>query len=52
MIAYAKHPLSKADRLMLRKDGYKIIDLRFKPETLGEGDKIFPEVKRKKKKSK
>ncbi len=49
MIAYAKHPLSQADKLKLRKDGYKIIDLRFKPNVMGEGDIVFPKPRRKKK---
>jgi len=49
LIAYAKHPLSQVDKARLKKDGYKILDIRFKPETLEKGDKIFPAVKRKKK---
>ena len=43
MIAYAKHPLARGDKLKLREGGYKILDLRFKPRILAEGDKVFPE---------
>jgi len=43
VIAYAKHPLSRGDKLKLREGGYKILDLRFKPRILAKGDKVFPE---------
>ena len=52
MIAYAKHPLSQGDKQKLRADGYKILDYRFKPKILSKGDKVWPEVKRKKKATK
>jgi len=49
LIAYAKHPLAIEDKAKLRADGYKIIDLIFKPTRLNKGDKVFPAVRRKKK---
>ncbi len=51
-VAYAKHPLASEDAQKLRADGYKILDIKFKPDVIGKEDTVFPKppVKRKAKK--
>lgn len=50
-IAYAKHPLKPDDKKKLKADGYKILDVKFKPDEIGSDDIVFPAVKRSRKKS-
>ena len=48
-IAYAEHPISKAQKAALRKEGFdKVLDIRFAPEQLENGDKRFPKKKKEK----
>lgn len=47
-IAYLKHPLSPARKKEFKGKGFKIIDLRFKPEKTANGDHVDkPEAKAK-----
>jgi len=46
--AYCQHPVSKEAKAKLRSDGFKIVDIAYKPKKLEEGDK---EVKHDKKKA-
>lgn len=42
-IAYAEHPISKAQKKALLKEGFnKVLDLRFAPSELADGDKRIP----------
>lgn len=45
-IAYAKHPLAKDDADKLIAEGFKIIDIKFKPDVIGEDDTVFPKPKK------
>lgn len=40
-IAYVKHPVSKEEVNKIRDDGFKVVDLRFKPSSIGKDDKVF-----------
>ena len=52
-IAYAKHPLSAVDKAALVAKGYRIVDVKFKPLVLSDGDiDTTAKPKRKKKKAK
>lgn len=44
-IAYVEHPVSKEEKKKYRKDFDKVIDIRFAPEKLEDGDKKFPKPK-------
>lgn len=46
-IAYVEHPISADEKKKYRKDFDKIIDIKFKPEKLAEGDKVFEKPKAK-----
>ncbi len=48
-IAYVEHPVSKAQKVELKQKGFKILDIRFKPEELEKGDKVFEKPKAEKK---
>jgi len=39
-IAYVEHPVSADEIKSLRADGYKVIDLRFKPEQISKDDTV------------
>lgn len=39
-IAYCEHPLTKEEKNNIRREGFKIVDILFKPEKLADGDKI------------
>lgn len=47
-IAYVEHPISVDEKKKYRKDFDKIIDIKFKPEKLEEGDKCFKKDKEEK----
>lgn len=48
-IAYAEHPISKAQKKALLKEGFdKVVDMRFAPDTLAQGDKRIPKKKKEK----
>lgn len=38
-IAYEKHPVSPERKAELRAEGYKILDIRFKPKAQAKADK-------------
>ena len=45
-IAYVEHPVTTKEKAEYRKKGFeKILDIRYKPEKLEEGDKAFPKPK-------
>lgn len=44
-IAYVEHPITKEEKAKYRKDFDKVIDIRFKPEKLADGDKVFTKSK-------
>ncbi|MCP3907192.1 MAG: hypothetical protein GY712_04165 [Oceanicoccus sp.] len=49
-IAYVKHPVSKEEVNKIRADGFNVVDLKFKPSSIGKDDKVFdgkPKPKRK-----
>ena len=43
--AYIKHPVSMDDFNKAASEGYRVLDLKFKPETLNEGDIVIGEEK-------
>jgi len=45
--AYCEHPVSKEQKKELRSAGFKILDIKFKPEKLDGGDKEFKHTKKK-----
>lgn len=47
-IAYVEHPVSTDDKKKLNKDGFKVVDLKFKPDILPEGAKVVEKPKGKK----
>ena len=47
-IAYVPHPVSTAEKQALRLQGFQIVDIKFMPETIGDGDKAFPKKKARK----
>lgn len=47
-IAFAEHPVSKQEKKDLLKQFDKVIDIRFAPEKLAEGDKLVKKPKAKK----
>lgn len=46
-IAYVEHPITQEEKAKYRKDFDKVIDIKFKPEKLAEGDKVFEKPKAK-----
>ena len=50
--AYVKHPVTKEEKAKYRKDFDQVIDVKFKPEKLADGDKVFEKAKPKAKASK
>lgn len=47
-IAYVEHPVSPKRKAQLRADGYKVIDVRFKPEQIGMDDTVIDKTTEKK----
>lgn len=47
-IAYAEHPITKEEKKELRKQFDKVLDIRFAPKKLGDGDKKITKPKDKK----
>lgn len=45
-VAYIKHPCSNETKEQYRKDGYKVVDSRFKPDVMKDGD-ICPDEDKK-----
>ncbi len=48
-IAYVEHPVTKAEKAELQKKFDKILDVRFAPKDLQDGDKKIEKKKSKKK---
>lgn len=43
--AYVEHPCSKKEKLKYRKKFDRVIDARFAPDKLADGDKVFMKPK-------
>lgn len=43
--AYVEHPITKDEKKKYRKTFDKVLDIKFAPEKLEEGDKKFPKPK-------
>jgi hypothetical protein len=43
--AFVEHPISKAEKQQLNIKGFKVVDVRFKPEKLSDGDKVIMKPK-------
>lgn len=52
MIAYVIHPLARADKLKLRNRGFRVVDIRYKPDFIGDKDIVVPVNTNKKRKRK
>ncbi len=46
-IAYVEHPITKKEKFDIVSKGFKILDIRCKPEKLPEGAKVFEKPKKK-----
>lgn len=44
-LAFAEHPLTASEKADIIEQGFKIVDVRFKPEKLPEGAKVFMKPK-------
>tara|TARA_R100000951_G_scaffold103554_1_gene96218 strand:- start:115 stop:276 length:162 start_codon:yes stop_codon:yes gene_type:complete len=51
-IAYVEHPITQEEKEKYRKDFDQVIDVKFKPAKLADGDKVFEKSKPKAKASK
>lgn len=40
-VAYVEHPVSSKDKKELNSKGYRLVDVRFKPESIEKGDKVI-----------
>ena len=49
-IAYVEHPCSKAEKKAYNREGFKVIDVKYRPVELADGDKVFMKPKTKAKK--
>lgn len=47
-IAYVEHPVSQEDKQGYRKKGFSVVDARYAPSILADGDKLFPKKKARK----
>lgn len=47
--AYIKHPASKDDLQKATYEGYRVLDLKFKPEKIGDNDIVIGAEKPKRK---
>ena len=43
--AFVEHPISRAEKKQLNIKGFKVVDVRFKPEKLSDGDKVIMKPK-------
>lgn len=48
-IAYVEHPLAKEEKTKLLKEFDKVLDIKFAPKKLPEGDKVIKKTKAEKK---
>jgi hypothetical protein len=44
-IAFVEHPVSRSEKVALNRDGFRVLDIRFKPAELRKGDKIVERPK-------
>ena len=44
-VAFAEHPLTQEEKEAITNKGFKIVDIRYKPEKLPEGAKVFEKSK-------
>lgn len=44
-VAYVKHPLAPELKAQIRGEGFRVVDIRFKPEILPDGDIVYGEQK-------
>jgi len=47
-IAYVEHPVLKDEVKKLNKEGFRVVDLKFKPKEIGDDDKVIQKTKPKK----
>lgn len=45
MIAYVEHPITKEEKRAYNQKGFTVVDARFKPNKIGEDDKVFMKPK-------
>lgn len=48
MIAYVEHPVTPKQKVELKKQGFKILDVQFKPKKIGGDDKVIMKQSHKK----
>ena len=48
-VAFTEHPLTADEKFELTSKGFKIVDIKFAPKDLADGDKIFEKPKKSKK---
>ena len=46
--AFVEHPITQDEKFDIVAKGFKIVDIRFMPKKLAEGDKVFEKPKAKK----
>lgn len=46
--AYVEHPVSRDEKEKLNGEGFKVVDIRFKPAEIGKDDKVIQKPKAKK----
>ncbi|AZU97867.1 hypothetical protein [Vibrio phage LP.2] len=47
-VAFVEHPITDDEKFEITSKGFKIVDLKYKPEKLPEGAKVFEKPKAKK----
>ena len=47
-IAFVEHPITKEEKAKYRKEFDRVVDIRFAPEKLEDGSKLFPKKAAKK----
>lgn len=46
-VAFVEHPLTADEKFEITSKGFKIVDIKFTPEKLSEGDKVIKKAKEK-----
>lgn len=46
-VAFAEHPLTADEKYELTSKGFKVVDIKFAPEKLADGDKLVKKAKTK-----
>ena len=44
-VAFVEHPVSKDEKHALNREGYKVVDIKFKPAKLPDGAKVVEKPK-------